>query len=156
MNKRIFFIALVVFFSCLEQVSGQQVEEKFINPKDVQLLSIKYNEKTETRNPFQATALPPKPLQDISKVPPLERYELDKYKLTATVQDYEGKYKGNLVDPNNKGYLVTVGDKVGNNGGKVISVDDNKVVVQEQDIDVNRVEKTITHEFLLKKNNTND
>lgn len=121
-------------------------ENRFVHPKDVILPLVKYDSNSSVRNPFRS-GLPDKPAQE--GVPPLERYELAKYRLTAVVNDLNGNYRGNLVDPNGMGHLAVVGTRVGTNGGLVTGVERNKLVVTEKYIDANGKEQVNVHEFVL-------
>ena len=131
-----------------EHVVPTRDKHKFVRPNDVILPVVKYDSNSEVRNPFKS-GVSNNSAQD--GVAPLERYELKAYKLTAIVNDQQGSFRGNLVDPNGMGHLAVVGTKVGKKGGQVTIVEKNRLVVTEKYVDANGKEQVNTHEYKFGK-----
>jgi len=120
---------------------------KFVHPNDVILPAVKYDSNVPVRNPFKSGVLDRSP--QAGGAAPLERYELKSYRLTAVVNDQQGSFRGNLVDPSGMGHLAVVGTKVGKKGGQVTVVEKNRLVVVEKYKDANGKEQVNTHEYKL-------
>ena len=154
LTPALYLFASVVsyMFLGLSVVAAQPSEpsedvNKFVHPKNVVLPIIKYDSNSSVRDPFRSGV--PNKVAEQEGVPPLERYGLKEYRLTAIVNDLSGNYRGNLVDPTGMGHLVVVGTRVGNSGGQVTSVTRNKLVVTEKRVDANGKEQANAHEFVL-------
>lgn len=83
----------------------------------------------DTRNPFpQQNDLNNSAL--LNNKPPLERYPLDVLHLMGTI--HEGsKIRAVILAPDHKIYEVMVGDRVGNQQGKITNITENKMTVVE-------------------------
>lgn len=66
----------------------------------------------------------------LEKLPPLQRYELGELRFTGVLWGPSG-YRALIEDAEGKGYTVTVGTKLGRNGGVVTRITDGEVVVKE-------------------------
>lgn len=79
---------------------------------------------------------------------PLERYSLDQLKLVGTVIG-PGVQNALIEDDAGKGYSIRVGDRIGTEGGKVVAILKDRIVVEEISQDplgnrrVKRVEKKL-------------
>jgi type IV pilus assembly protein PilP len=79
---------------------------------------------------------------------PLERYSLDQLKLVGTVIG-PGIQHALVEDDVGKGYSIRVGDRIGTEGGKVVAILKDRIVVEETSQDllgnrrVKRVEKKL-------------
>ncbi len=79
---------------------------------------------------------------------PLERYSLDQLRLVGTVIG-PGLQHALIEDDVGKGYTIRVGDRIGSEGGKVVAILKDRIVVEEvsQDVlgnrKVKRVEKKL-------------
>jgi len=71
---------------------------------------------------------------DVSKVPPLQRYELGELKFVGMIWGPKGAY-ALVEDAEGKGYTVTVGTKVGREGGTVTRITDGEVFLKEEFLD---------------------
>ena len=136
-------LSLLFASSVIAQSGG---ERKFVHPNDVILPIVRYDSNAPVRNPFKS-GMPGGAVQD--GMPPLERYELKAYKLTAVVNDQQGSFRGNLVDPSGMGHLAVVGTKVGKNGGEVTIAEKNRLVVTEKYTDASGKEQVNTYEYKL-------
>ena len=75
---------------------------------------------------------------------PLERFDLSALKLVGIVWGELG-YRGMIRAPDNKGYFVAVGTYIGENGGQVVEVVPDRLVIEEKykDTEGNIVGKTL-------------
>ncbi len=102
-----------------------------------------YNPQGKT-NPFQplvvektaTPASPQKKLEQAAKAEerpgtPLERMELNSLKLVAVVWDIP-KPKAMVEDSGGKGYILSVGTRIGKNKGQVTKITPSEVVVREK------------------------
>jgi type IV pilus assembly protein PilP len=65
---------------------------------------------------------------------PLQRYELGQLNLVAIIYD-TGQARAVVEDQAGLGYIVKVGTKIGVNGGVVRTIDQGRVLVQEESTD---------------------
>jgi type IV pilus assembly protein PilP len=65
---------------------------------------------------------------------PLERFDLSQLTVTGIIWGPEVP-RALIEDPAGKGYIVSVGTSIGKNKGKVVSIDDNLVLVKETYVD---------------------
>jgi type IV pilus assembly protein PilP len=65
---------------------------------------------------------------------PLERFDLSQLKLTGIVWNND-KPRALVNDPSGKAYIVSEGTAIGKNGGRVIKINDNALVVKETYVD---------------------
>lgn len=75
---------------------------------------------------------------------PLERFDISALKLVGIVWGELG-HRGLIRAPDNKGYFVTVGTYMGENGGEVVDVTPDRLVIEEKykDTEGNIVPKTL-------------
>ncbi len=83
---------------------------------------------------------------------PLERYDFPALKLVGILWGDLGR-RGLIHAPDKKGYFVTVGMYVGQNGGQVVAIEPDRVVIEEKykDAEGNIVGKTLTLPLRRKK-----
>jgi type IV pilus assembly protein PilP len=73
-------------------------------------------------------------VNDSEALSPLERFDLSQLTVTGII--WETKRARALVeDPTGKGYIVAEGAGIGKNKGRVVRIDDNRVVVKETYVD---------------------
>ena len=65
---------------------------------------------------------------------PLQKYDLGQITLRAVIWGVEDP-RAMVEDPTGKGYVIGVGSDIGKNSGKVIKIEDRKVLVRETYID---------------------
>jgi type IV pilus assembly protein PilP len=65
---------------------------------------------------------------------PLERFDLTQLEVTAIIWGAD-RARALIRDPAGKGYIVSSGTPIGKNKGRVISIQDNVVVVKETYVD---------------------
>ncbi len=66
---------------------------------------------------------------------PLERIDLSRLKLVGIIQLPSG-YKGLVEESSGKGYIISMGTYLGTNGGKVVEISKDRVIVDEEVDDV--------------------
>ena len=66
---------------------------------------------------------------------PLERIDLNQLKLVGIIQAPGGN-KGLVEEATGKGYIITMGTYMGTNGGRVIDILNDRVIVEEETEDV--------------------
>ena len=86
--------------------------------------------KTETDDE-QQTASPRKKRKKRVPRTPLERVDLSQLKLTGIIRSPQGN-KALVEEATGKGYVVTVGTYMGNQGGKITEILDNRIIVEEE------------------------
>ncbi len=81
--------------------------------------------------PFIKVAKAKKVLPSLETLPPLQRYELGELRFVGVIW---GPHTARALveDGAGKGYTVTVGTKIGRNGGVVSRITENEIVVREQ------------------------
>jgi type IV pilus assembly protein PilP len=65
---------------------------------------------------------------------PLERFDLSQLEVTAIIWGTNRK-RALVTDPAGKGYIVAEGASIGKNQGRIVSIDDNVVLVKETYVD---------------------
>ena len=106
-------------------------------------------------DPFSPIEALKKPLPDKGKkkkpvLPPLQRMELSQLKLVATVLAEPENSMALVEDSAGTGYIIKIGTKVGIRSGQVISIELNKVRVQERFKNYMGEEKTRISELKLR------
>jgi len=66
---------------------------------------------------------------------PLERYDLSQLKLTGVIQA-PGKVRALVQETSGKGYIVSEGTYIGNKGGQVTKILNDRIVVEEKYLDI--------------------
>jgi Tfp pilus assembly protein PilP len=104
------------------------------------------------RDPFESLVketpplVQPGPVIEPARVRgPLERFDLSSLTLSGIVWGGLGR-RAIIRAPDGKGYFVTVGMYMGQNGGQIVAIEDDRVVITEKHRDVKGkiFEKTLT------------
>jgi type IV pilus assembly protein PilP len=66
---------------------------------------------------------------------PLERFDLDQLKLTGILVT-QGKIRALIQEASGKGYIISEGTFIGNKGGQVSKITNDRVVVEEKYLDI--------------------
>jgi type IV pilus assembly protein PilP len=112
--------------------------------------AFQYNPE-DRRDPFVALVKEKPAISDLTSVidpnrprGSLERFDLSTLKLVGIVWGELG-YRGMIRAPDNKGYFVAVGTYMGVNGGQVVDVAPDRLVIEEKykDTEGNIVGKTL-------------
>jgi len=61
---------------------------------------------------------------------PLQRYDIEQYRLSGVVLGL-GAPKAMVASPDGKSYILQLGTKIGKNGGKVVKINNEGVLVEE-------------------------
>ncbi|MBP6217420.1 MAG: pilus assembly protein PilP [Oligoflexales bacterium] len=69
--------------------------------------------------------------EEISIVSLLQKYSLEKLNVVGVWRLENGKSKALIMTPKDEGVVVTTGDSLGRRGGKIVKIDDDKVIVRE-------------------------
>ncbi len=151
----ILLISLIIGPGCKkerkEAVKKVMVTRKIEKKPEVKL-EKKIEEKEEyhynpqgKRDPFKPFIViePRKPRVKRVKVPltPLQKYDLSELKLTAIIIGM-GEPRAMVEDNFGKGYILKVGDYIGKNGGRVIKIEKDRVVIRESYINYLGEEET--------------
>ncbi len=83
------------------------------------------------RNPFRTYIVQSAPEEVFEPKIPLQRYELSQLRLVAVVWGIPTPV-GMIETPDGKGYTVKRGDLVGNKNGRVVSITENSIVIEEK------------------------
>lgn len=83
---------------------------------------------------------------------PLQRYELSQLNLVGIIVGPKDKH-GLVEDASGKGYVVRIGTYIGKNGGRVIEVRDDELVIEEYYIDYFGREQSESVSMKLQKGN---
>lgn len=100
------------------------------------------------RDPFQAFDFTPQ-FAGKSSGTPLESYPYEDLKITAIMKGF-GEPKAIVEDPSGKGHTITVESKIGNYGGKVVKIEDDKILILETIVDFTGEKQTRTVEMFLR------
>lgn len=121
------------------EATGQADNEK--PPEQADLVKVKdsyrYDPK-QRRDPFESILkeklpeLEPGPVKDTNRPPePLERFDLSSLQLMGIVWGGLGR-RAVIRAPDGKGYFVAVGMHMGQNGGQVVAVENDRLVIKEK------------------------
>jgi type IV pilus assembly protein PilP len=89
---------------------------------------------TGKRDPFRSFILDRLNEEGKQAKGPLEEYDLSQLAVVGVVWDAE-RPRALVEDPSGRGYVVQQGTAMGKNDGRVISIDDNLVLVRETYVD---------------------
>lgn len=103
---------------------------------------------TGKRDPFRSYDFSPKNTVRIGNSP-LERYSYDELQLTAIIRGM-GDPKAVVEDPQGKGHTISINSKVGNLGGQVVQILEDRVVLLETTIEFSGEKLTRTVELYLR------
>ncbi|MGW8321798.1 MAG: pilus assembly protein PilP, partial [Thermodesulfobacteriota bacterium] len=87
---------------------------------------------------------------------PLQRYSLDQLKVVGIIGG-EQMRKALLEDDVGKGYVVTTGDAVGSEGGKITSIQQDRIIIESTYTDVlgNKKVRRITKKLYVSEEGEN-
>lgn len=102
---------------------------------------------TNKRDPFRSFNLTP--TKEIKGSTPLERYEVGQLKLTVVLDGFDEPYA--MVENDvGRGFKVTKGTKIGTNGGEVIEIRRDRILILETATDFTGKKKSRTIEMKLR------
>ena len=116
------------------------------------LIEDGYNyDSTDKRDPFRSfTWNRPDRLARREAVGPLEQFDLTQLEVVAVVWR-TGNARALVQDPSGESYIVGEGASIGKNQGRVITIDDNSVVVKETYVDYLGQETTKDIEMRIRR-----
>ncbi len=88
----------------------------------------------DKRDPFRSFVLDRLKERDAFAKHPLEQFDLSQLDVTGVVWE-TNKRRALVLDPSGQNYIVSEGDPIGKNDGRVVSIGDNAVVVREAYVD---------------------
>jgi type IV pilus assembly protein PilP len=115
-----------------QQPSAQARPPKPLPPEQASHTPYRYNPSGK-RDPFRSLARE-MGLKNTLASTPLERFDLSQISLTGIVWSSE-RPRALVKDPAGKGYVVAVGTPIGKNEGRILKIEDNRVVVKETYVD---------------------
>lgn len=85
------------------------------------------------RDPFLGLLAVKKPVgaQQAQPQTPLQEYELGQFRLTGVIRNATGP-AAMVMAPGGKSYVVKKGVKIGKNGGTIIAIEQDRIVVEER------------------------
>jgi type IV pilus assembly protein PilP len=119
----------------------------------VEQVASDYNyDPTGKRDPFRSFVWDrPDRAEDVAETGPLEQFDLSQLEVVAVVWR-TGNARALVEDPSGDSYIVGQGAAIGKNQGRVISIDDNTVVVKEVYVDYLGQETTKDIEMRMRRN----
>lgn len=131
---------------------NQSSVEQQLAKIDEEEASYKFDPKGR-RDPFFPFDFSPSEDSNAAKTP-LERYDLGQLKLTAIIAGLE-QPKAIVENAAGKGFTVGIGTKMGRNGGTIVAIEKEKIVIREKRIDFTGKEQAKDIELRLRIASTN-
>ncbi|MEE9279963.1 MAG: pilus assembly protein PilP [Myxococcota bacterium] len=85
-------------------------------------------------DPFKSFLKQIQLVEGAESLSPLERFDLSQLTVTGIIWSTEDP-RALVEDPTGKGYIVSEGAGIGKNKGRIVRIDDNRVVVKETYVD---------------------
>ncbi len=136
-------LAFAVFMAaCGDDEAGRSggAKRKIYAPEIAEADAVEHTEQdyrydpTGKPDPFKSFLKQIQLVKDTEALSPLERFDLSQLTVTGII--WATKRPRALVeDPTGKGYIVAEGAGIGKNKGRVLRIDDNRVVVKETYVD---------------------
>ena len=124
----------------VEVLPGSKEEQELLIASLSDTLSnTKIYDPTDKPDPFLVYDFSPKEVAEVGKSP-LEQIPYSEMRLSAVLLGFEPK--AIIEGPSGRGYTVSIGDKIGNTGGEIRKIEQNKVTVLETIIDFTGEKKT--------------
>ena len=86
------------------------------------------------RDPFRSFILDRIVERDPNAKGPLEQFELAQLDVTGVVWEGNGR-RALVLDPSGQAYIVSEGDRIGKNDGRVLEIGDSRMLVKEAYVD---------------------
>ncbi len=135
-------LTLVVLMSGCSDDGGKAggAKRQIYAPETAEAVAVEHSEQefrydpTGKPDPFRSFLRQIQLVKDTEALSPLERFDLSQLTVTGII--WATKQRRALVeDPTGKGYIVAEGAGIGKNKGRVLRIDDNRVVVKETYVD---------------------
>lgn len=145
-------VILAAFFAgCKEEITApprpvqKRAERKAVKPvpgaekKDQEVVQTYRYDPAGKRDPFlpYIASVPVGAEKGEPEVPltELQQYELSQLKLVA-IMKFKDRSVAMVEDPTGKGHTIKIGTLVGKHGGKVVSIEKDRVLVEEKERDL--------------------
>ena len=144
---RIVFITLLVLLSSISLAADRNIEPEATALTPEKLASLDTQKPLFTYDSFDLPD-PFHPFIDFSQIErsiptdstktlsPLEKYALNQFALVGIILAGENHNYALVEDPEDIGYTVRAGDKIGNLSGQVIEIKSNEVIIEEPYLDI--------------------
>ena len=99
-------------------------------------------------DPFRSHDFSAKP-RDNQTGQPLENYTYDELTLTAVLKGLDTP-KAIVETPSGRGYTVTLGEPIGSSGGKIVEIEEDKLIILETTVEFTGEKRTRTIEMYLR------
>jgi Tfp pilus assembly protein PilP len=153
--------SVVVDFLGVPRQAHAQISYMLLVAQQADGVANSYRYETQgRRDPFETLVKEKPPVVEAGPVidpqrprGPLERFDLSALKLMGIVWGERGR-RAVVRAPDGKGYFITVGMYMGQNGGKVIAIEEDHLVVEERHRDQQGdiIGKTLTIQLRRKEN----
>lgn len=138
-----------------EGKSGKAVDQNLME-EDILIASLEEDDAKASfvydpsgkRDPFRPFDFSPKVHNDNAKTP-LERYDIGQLKLTAILNGFD-EPMAYVEDSVHHGYSVKKGTKIGINGGEVVEIEKDRLLILETNVDFTGQTQTKTFEMRLR------
>lgn len=111
---------------------------------------------TNQRDPFQPFDFAPKAEPEDESKSPLERLDVNQFKLTAVLNDLNGIPTALVENSLGKGFSIKKGAKIGIRGGEVVDIRPDRIVIVETTTDFTGKSKSKTIELRLRTKEQED
>ncbi len=141
----------------LNTFAGKASPDSKITKEDKEKLIASFDENAEASRPIYDPTGKRDPFKPINLAPqedkrreltPLENYTLDKLSYSAFIKT-DANPKAILENSDGRGFTVTIGTKVGPNGGTITDIFPDRIIVVESSTDLTGKSSSLTYEFVL-------
>ena len=115
--------------------AAKPVAPKVANKEPAAAAPVAYHyDPTDKVDPFKSYIRRQVTLQSDDATSPLERFDLSQLIVMGIIWGVD-EPRALIKDPTGKGYIVRTGTPIGKNKGRILRIEDNKVVVKETYLD---------------------
>lgn len=129
-----------ILVACSDDEAKKSTARKIFKPDiakatdEGDMIEVAYHyDPTDKPDPFRSWIRQERAIDDGTSSP-LERFDLSQLEITGIVWSMDTP-RALLKDPTGKGYIVNEGTPVGKNKGRIVRIDDNRIVVKETYVD---------------------
>ena len=115
-------------------VTPKKAEPATPAPTETESAVVQFNYKVSDRNPFGSLLRVKKALdqeEDITKLTPLERIPVTDMKVESIIISSK-RSVAHVITPDGKAHIVSVGTLMGRHKGKVVRMNSDEIIVEEQ------------------------
>lgn len=140
--RRAWVLALVVAFAAAcggkdktEAAAAKPPAPRAAKPAAPAPVAVAYHyDPTDKTDPFRSYIRRNVTLENEETSSPLERFDLSQLTVMGIIWGVD-EPRALVKDPTGKGYIVRAGTPIGKNKGRILRIEDNKVVVKETYLD---------------------